>query len=1135
MEPCIFCQGTIAPTTRRCQQCGRTQSQPYQAAPVQSAGLALFSIACPNCGDSLPRQARFCGSCGQPITPSLVASPPGNAGIPTAGTAVPQMSPNASLMRRVSASLASLRPAEQARKPLGFQGNIVPLFSDVFISYSRKDKAFVQQMAKALEAAKRQAWVDWQDIPPTAKWLEEIYAGIEASTTFIFILSPDSIVSKTCMQEVAHAVEFKKRIIPLVCHRVDPMEVIEPLRELNWIFFTPQDRFDEAFQELLFALDTDLAYWHQAARLLTYAKDWENKGRNAGLTLRGQELREAERWLAEGATKQPSPNKLQTEFITASRRATNTRQRRTISGLSVVSVVLAASTILSFILYQLSQTQKAQIQQQLTVTQAHQYAAEANAALFRNQAERALLFGVKSYNTYNDLETRDALYDSITEDTYLDAIFTDETPLPSSTLGGYYMDDAIFNPVEHTLISISHDGRVMRWDPTTHQQRLLFQVQGSTNRDRQIWLSPDGSKLVLFAYKYSPQYDTTLQLRNVSTGALLWDSSLGLGNRGFLGHYTLAFNPDGTNIVVASSNSDESFIQISKWRVSNGHSIGKPLVLPQGSYRTMSLSPDGTRLATIDNSSQRKRELSIKTWDTSGHVLWQASTAMASLVTLNFSPNGAKLLSAEQNKIQIRDAKSGTSLAGFSANLSVVNAGAFSPDGKRVALGGCSDLGCTQGKILLLTVDAPGRASPSVEASLAGHINGVLFLSFSPDGSQIVSIDGSNHLFLWKANATSFYHRFAPPTSAGENLSLEDLSFSPDGKYLAAGVPVSLRGIQPGAPTILWNVADGKVVATFPATWAPLFSPDGKYFAAYTATAPSSTNPFAGLSLTLFDLTTQKVLRSFGKDTCVMTDANFKANLRFSPDGKELLEPCLQNNPARAQINIWDINSGKPVQQELPGSDMILKDSPNQGFGMKISSDTQVIAMSAGQSLNLWRRASGQQSKLSLHQSQGQQIEIVDFSFSPDSRTLATLDETGTTILWDLSTEKQIGSLNNKQSNSVVLSQEAPLGKVIFSPDGNLLVSILGNSGTIAYTTKPQLPLFLDIPYLTPVQNGVLIVPWVGDLAFSPDGRFLAWTSAFIQSDIITARDLNPYDWVLQACQILGLSLQDCTTAPNPA
>ena len=88
--------------------------------------------------------------------------------------------------------------------------------ADVFISYSRKDIEFAQRIHQELEARDRQPWVDWQDIPPTAEWLDEVYAGIQAADTFLFIISPDSVVSEICILEIEHAVQHGKRLVLVV-------------------------------------------------------------------------------------------------------------------------------------------------------------------------------------------------------------------------------------------------------------------------------------------------------------------------------------------------------------------------------------------------------------------------------------------------------------------------------------------------------------------------------------------------------------------------------------------------------------------------------------------------------------------------------------------------------------------------------------------------------------------------------------------------------------------------------------------------------------------------------------------------------------------------------------------------------
>ena len=69
--------------------------------------------------------------------------------------------------------------------------------SDVFISYSRRDIDFVRYLFDQLTSRDREPWAAWQDIPPTADWLAEIYRGIEATSSFMFISSPVSVASES--------------------------------------------------------------------------------------------------------------------------------------------------------------------------------------------------------------------------------------------------------------------------------------------------------------------------------------------------------------------------------------------------------------------------------------------------------------------------------------------------------------------------------------------------------------------------------------------------------------------------------------------------------------------------------------------------------------------------------------------------------------------------------------------------------------------------------------------------------------------------------------------------------------------------------------------------------------------------
>ena len=180
--------------------------------------------------------------------------------------------------------------------------------ADVFISYSRKDIEFAQRIHHELEARDREPWVDWQDIPPTSEWLDEVYVGIQEADTFLFIISPDSVVSEICTLEIEHAVQHNKRLVPVVLHDVEDDQVHSAMLVHNWVFLREEDDFDANLELLISALDTDLDYVREHTRLLTLAIEWDKNQRRRSAVLRGQELQTAEGWLQQSGSKDPPLN-----------------------------------------------------------------------------------------------------------------------------------------------------------------------------------------------------------------------------------------------------------------------------------------------------------------------------------------------------------------------------------------------------------------------------------------------------------------------------------------------------------------------------------------------------------------------------------------------------------------------------------------------------------------------------------------------------------------------------------------------------------------------------------------------------------------------------------------------------------
>lgn len=188
----------------------------------------------------------------------------------------------------------------------------------IFIGYSRKDKEFVQKLHQALTRAGHDVWVDWEDIPPTAKWLKEIYKGIEAADNYIFVVSPDAALSEVCGMEIEHGERFNKRFIPVLCRDLKNEKTRDSIASCNWILFNDETKFEESLKLLLAAIDLDLDHAEAHTQILLKAKEWLLGHRSDLYLLQGDQLRKAEAWLAEAKGKKPEPLKLHQTFIAES-------------------------------------------------------------------------------------------------------------------------------------------------------------------------------------------------------------------------------------------------------------------------------------------------------------------------------------------------------------------------------------------------------------------------------------------------------------------------------------------------------------------------------------------------------------------------------------------------------------------------------------------------------------------------------------------------------------------------------------------------------------------------------------------------------------------------------------------------
>jgi TolB-like protein/Flp pilus assembly protein TadD len=119
--------------------------------------------------------------------------------------------------------------------------------ADIFISYSRKDSAQAIELAERLRVDGMDVWIDQHGIAGAEQWATEIVEGIRDCSTFIILLSPNSIESENVLRELSLASEKRKRVLPVdIEPTVLPSSFEYPLAGLQRVPFADFDRIVHA-------------------------------------------------------------------------------------------------------------------------------------------------------------------------------------------------------------------------------------------------------------------------------------------------------------------------------------------------------------------------------------------------------------------------------------------------------------------------------------------------------------------------------------------------------------------------------------------------------------------------------------------------------------------------------------------------------------------------------------------------------------------------------------------------------------------------------------------------------------------------------------------------------------------------
>ena len=202
---------------------------------------------------------------------------------------------------------------------------------NVFISYSRDDLDFADQLVAALSLHNFATTIDRHGIAGGEDWKGRLAGLIRDADSIVFVLSPSSAASEICAWEVAEAARLGKRILPVLCRPLENASVPHHLSSLNYIFFyldsrLPGSGFGTGLSRLVTALNTDLDWQREHTRLLQRAIEWDVGNRPVNRLLSGADIKEAKAWIARKPREAAEPTTLHYDFIRASEEAETRRQ-----------------------------------------------------------------------------------------------------------------------------------------------------------------------------------------------------------------------------------------------------------------------------------------------------------------------------------------------------------------------------------------------------------------------------------------------------------------------------------------------------------------------------------------------------------------------------------------------------------------------------------------------------------------------------------------------------------------------------------------------------------------------------------------------------------------------------------------
>jgi WD40 repeat protein len=824
--------------------------------------------------------------------------------------------------------------------------------AEVFISYAREDQPFVRRLQSALSDRDLSAWVDWEDIPPTAEWMREVEAAIEGSESVLFVVSPDSVASTTCRREVDHAATNRKRLVPVVYRDVEADLVPEAAQAHNWIFCRETDDFDGAVDTIATALRTDLDWVHRHTRLLVRALEWDTNNRDRSFLLRGRDLEDGEHWLSEAAHHEtPKATALQIEYLAASRRGATRSSRIRFGALSLGLVIAVSLAIVAFL-------QRDEARRQATIARAREFVASSSAAL-PNDPELGLWFAIEAERTQSSVQADRLLREGLLE-SRLKKTFT----VPGAP-----------NHPRYSVLAVSPDLRLVVADSTQGSQPITIRelatgrtvtTLGVTSKDvYQAHFNASGSEVV-----------------TAGGATTLWGTRSGkrLARIEQVGFPSLSF--DGKRIVISG-------IDAAEVRATDGTPVA---TLPAG-LGNAALNRDGTLAVTWESCNACGDPPVV--WDVaSSSPKFKLGSSGASVVA--FSQTRDEVVTGDnQGVVRVFDLSNPAApVAELHEHSSAIYSVAFSRDGERVVSGSFDDTARVW------------EPSSGTSFSLRGHAAPVDQAMFDKRGTRVATIHEDHTVKTW--DTAPFDARESPsPDNARPTYARLDargdrsLNGIYDGTVIVRNTRTGRRALVLSSRADRFDAAisgDGHVVvaATSDGRNAKIWDVESRTArASLQGAGDVFRTPALDAHGTQAVTVSARVVRIWnahsGKLERIISVANV-IETSFSPDGRVV---ALMSKHAGS---LWDAGTGELITR-LHGSGDIFRRP-------QFSPDGTLLATQAGNGSNVhvWDTNAGDARETGFGPGVGSLAgrTVVTTAFSVDDRQLLTVYDFGQLRVWDV-------------------------------------------------------------------------------------------------------------------------------------